>query len=147
MTLEICTIGFTRSTAEHFFGRLKGAGVQRVLDIRLHNDSQLAGFAKAADLPYFLRELVGADYEHDTRLAPSDELFDAFRAKQLGWDEFTRRYQALMHERGVPAALDRARFEATKTALLCSEPSAANCHRGLLAELLAREWSATVTHL
>ena len=58
--MEIYTIGFTQTTAEHFFGRLKAARIQRLLDVRLNNSSQLAGFAKARDLPYFLHELVGA---------------------------------------------------------------------------------------
>ena len=66
--MEIYTIGFTQTTAEHFFGRLKAAGVQRLLDVRLNNSSQLAGFAKAKDLPYFLSELVGATYEHEPLL-------------------------------------------------------------------------------
>jgi hypothetical protein len=72
--MEIYTIGFTQTTAEHFFGRLKAAGVGRLLDVRLNNSSQLAGFAKAQDLPYFLERLVGARYEHDPRLAPTQEL-------------------------------------------------------------------------
>jgi uncharacterized protein (DUF488 family) len=59
--VEIYTIGFTQTTAEHFFGRLKDAQIRRLIDVRLNNSSQLAGFAKAKDLPYFLRELIGAD--------------------------------------------------------------------------------------
>jgi uncharacterized protein (DUF488 family) len=147
VTFEVCTIGFTRSSAERFFERLEAAGVQRVLDVRLHNDSQLAGFAKAGDLPYFLRELLGAEYEHDTRLAPDEELFGAYRREQLPWAEFQNRYLRLLEQRGVPGVLDPSSFEAKRTALLCSEPVAANCHRGLLAGVLAREWGVTAVHL
>jgi uncharacterized protein (DUF488 family) len=68
--MEIYTIGFTQTTAERFFTRLGGVGVRRLLDVRLNNTSQLAGFAKAKDLPYFLQELVGATYEHEPLLAP-----------------------------------------------------------------------------
>ena len=75
--MEIHTIGFTQTTAESFFGRLKDAGIGRLLDVRLNNSSQLAGFAKAKDLPYFLRELVGATYEHEPLLAPTQDLLDA----------------------------------------------------------------------
>ena len=75
--MEIYTIGFTQTTAEHFFGRLKEAGVRRLVDVRLKNDSQLAGFAKARDHPYFLREVVGADYVHEPILAPTAECLDA----------------------------------------------------------------------
>lgn len=147
VTFAIYTIGFTRSSAERFFERLRAADVRRVLDVRLHNDSQLAGFAKAADLPYFLRELIGAKYEHDTLLAPDEELFGAHKRERLPWAEFESRYLRLLKQRGVPGALDRSSFEATSTSLLCSEPAAVNCHRGLLAEVLAGEWGATVVHL
>ena len=83
--MEICTIGFTQTTAEHFFHRLADAGVERLLDVRLNNSSQLAGFAKAKDLPYLLRELVGATYEHEPLLAPTQELLDALRsARAIG---------------------------------------------------------------
>lgn len=147
MTLEIFTIGFTRTSAERFFGRLREAGVQRVLDIRLHNDSQLAAFAKAGDLPYFLRELLGASYEHDLRLAPDEELMAAVRKERIAIDDFRARYSALMEARDIPAALHRAGFERERTALLCSEATSQQCHRGILADMLAEAWGATVTHL
>lgn len=83
--MEIYSIGFTQTTAEHFFGRLKSAGVERLLDVRLNNSSQLAGFAKARDLPYFLRELVGARYEHEPLLAPTQELLDQYKKKKCSW--------------------------------------------------------------
>jgi uncharacterized protein (DUF488 family) len=145
--VEILSIGFTRSSAERFFGRLREAGVERVLDIRLHNDSQLAGFAKAGDLPYFLRELVGASYEHDLRLAPDEKLLTAIRKEALSFPAFADRYRGLMAEREVPQVLDRGTFEQRRTALLCSEPSAERCHRGILAGLLAEAWGAHIVHL
>ena len=40
-----------------------------------------------------------------------------------------------MAARDVPAALDRASFERGRTALLCSEPRATQCHRGILSSL------------
>jgi uncharacterized protein (DUF488 family) len=88
--VEIYTIGFTQTTAEHFFGRLKAAGVQRLLDVRLNNSSQLAGFAKAKDLPYFLRELVGATYEHEPLLAPTQELLDEYKKRKGDWGSYER---------------------------------------------------------
>ncbi|MEX0782564.1 MAG: DUF488 domain-containing protein [Dehalococcoidia bacterium] len=147
MAIEILTIGFTRTSAERFFARLKEASVVRVLDIRLHNDSQLAAFAKAGDLPYFLRELIGATYEHDVRLAPDESLLTAVRKERLPLDQFHARYRSLMDERDVPGILDRASFERKRTALLCSEPTADRCHRGALAAILAEAWGAAVTHL
>jgi uncharacterized protein (DUF488 family) len=138
--VEIYTIGFTQTTAEHFFGRLRAAGVQRLLDVRLNNSSQLAGFAKAKDLPYFLRELVGATYEHEPLLAPTQELLDEYKKRKGDWGSYKRRFLDLMAERQIERALSPAEFE-LPTALLCSEATAENCHRRLVCEYLADRWS------
>lgn len=137
--MEIYTIGFTQTTAEHFFGRLKAAGVQRLLDVRLNNSSQLAGFAKAQDLPFLLRELVGARYEHDPRLAPTQDLLDEYKKRKGEWAVYERGFLELMTQRTIEHALCPTEFE-TPTALLCSEATAANCHRRLVCEYLARHW-------
>jgi uncharacterized protein (DUF488 family) len=137
--VEIYTIGFTRTTAERFFGRLKAANVERLLDVRLSNSSQLAGFAKAQDLPYFLRELVGATYAHEPRLAPTQELLDAFKKRRGSWAEYERDFMGLMAERRIESVLSPADFE-TRTALLCSEATAEHCHRRLVCEYLAERW-------
>jgi uncharacterized protein (DUF488 family) len=145
--VEIYTIGFTQTTAEHFFGRLRSAGVERLLDVRLNNSSQLAGFAKAQDLPYFLRELVGAEYEHDTRLAPTQQLLDDYRKGGGDWVGYERSFLALMASREIERALSPARFE-TPTALLCSEATAERCHRRLVCDYLADHWpDVQTTHL
>jgi uncharacterized protein (DUF488 family) len=138
--VEIYTIGFTQTTAEHFFGRLRAAGVQRLLDVRLNNSSQLAGFAKAKDLPYFLRELVGATYEHEPLLAPTQELLDEYKKRKGDWGSYERRFLDLMTERQIERALSPAEFE-LPTALLCSEATAEHCHRRLVCEYLAERWS------
>jgi uncharacterized protein (DUF488 family) len=137
--MEIYTIGFTQTTAESFFGRLKDAGVRRLLDVRLNNSSQLAGFAKGRDLPYFLRELLGASYEHEPLLAPTQELLDAYKKQGGSWDDYERTFLDLMEERRIEAVLDPADFE-TPTALLCSEATAEHCHRRLVCEYLGRHW-------
>ena len=147
MTFEILTIGFTQTTAERFFGRLRDARVARVLDIRLRNESQLAAFAKAGDLPYFLRELVGTAYEHDLRLAPDEALLAEVRRGALPFETFQTRYRALMASRGVPEALDRGAFVRQRTALLCSEARADACHRSVLAAMLSEAWGAEIRHL
>jgi uncharacterized protein (DUF488 family) len=138
--VEIYTIGFTQTTAEHFFGRLRAAGIQRLLDVRLNNSSQLAGFAKAKDLPYFLRELVGATYEHESLLAPTQELLDEYKKRKGDWESYERCFLDLMAERQIERALSPAEFE-LPTALLCSEATAENCHRRLVCEYLADRWS------
>jgi uncharacterized protein (DUF488 family) len=138
--VEIYTIGFTQTTAEHFFGRLKGAGIQRLLDVRLNNSSQLAGFAKAKDLPYFLHELVGATYEHEPLLAPTQELLDEYKKRKGDWKSYERRFLDLMAERRIERTLSPAEF-GLPTALLCSEATAEHCHRRLVCEYLDDRWS------
>lgn len=108
--------------------------------------SQLAGFAKSGDLAYFLREICGAMYEHEPLLAPSAELLDSYRAKEISWDEYEPRFLDLMRERDVPSTIDRGLYE-TKTALLCSEATPDKCHRRLVAQLMARAWGAQIEHL
>jgi uncharacterized protein (DUF488 family) len=146
--MEIFTIGFTRTTAEDFFGRLERHRIERLLDVRLSNSSQLAGFAKRDDLAYFLRELVGAGYEHAPLLAPSEELFDDYRKrKSVSWPEFEERFLALMRERRIERELDPADFEA-RTVLLCSEATPERCHRRLVVEYLSDHWPAlSAVHL
>jgi uncharacterized protein (DUF488 family) len=138
--VEIYSIGFTQTTAEHFFGRLKQAGVKRLLDVRLHNSSQLAGFAKAQDLPFFLAALAAAEYEHAPALAPTQALLDGYRKEKKGWAWYEAAFLDLMAERRIEEKLDQADFE-QPTALLCSEATAEKCHRRLVSEYLARHWA------
>ena len=44
--VKIFTVGFTKKSAETFFTRLKKSGAKRIVDVRLNNISQLAGFAR-----------------------------------------------------------------------------------------------------
>lgn len=138
--MEIYTIGFTQTTAERFFKRLADAGVERLLDVRLNNSSQLAGFAKAKDLPYFLRELVGATYEHEPLLAPTQELLDEYKKRKGDWATYEAKFLELMKSREIETSLDVSDFQ-TRTALLCSEATAENCHRRLVCEYLAGRWT------
>lgn len=137
--MEIYSIGFTQTTAEHFFSRLKDAGVKRLLDVRLNNSSQLAGFAKGRDLPYFLRELIGGRYEHEPLLAPTQELLDKYRKEKGSWEAYEDDFMALMRERRVEAVLHKEHFE-LPTVLLCSEATAEHCHRRLVCEYLSEYW-------
>jgi uncharacterized protein (DUF488 family) len=145
--VEICTIGFTQTTAERFFARLAEARVERLLDVRLNNTSQLAGFAKAQDLPYFARELVGAVYEHEPLLAPTQEILDAYKKRKGDWRAYEREFQALMESRRIHEVLAPAAFE-RRTALLCSEAEPERCHRRLVVEFLAERWPGVeIAHL
>lgn len=145
--MEIYTIGFTQTTAEHFFTRLADAGIARLLDVRLNNTSQLAGFAKAQDLPYFARELVGATYEHQPLLAPTQDILDAYKKHKGDWAAYELEFLTLMEHRRIHEVLSPASFE-RRTALLCSEASPEHCHRRLVVEFLAKKWSdLEIVHL
>lgn len=145
--MEVYTIGFTQSTAARFFGRLTEAGIERLVDVRLNNISQLAGFAKRDDLAYFLREICGAEYVHEPRLAPTQEMLDAYKKQRGPWPEYERRFLALLAERRVEETLDRNLF-AVPTVLLCSEATPEMCHRRLVLEYLSAHWSdLEIVHL
>ncbi len=137
--MENYTIGFTQSTAERFFGRLADARIERLLDVRLNNSSQLAGFAKAADLPYFVDRLVGASYEHEPRLAPTQQMLDAYKKRGASWQEYESAFLALMVQRRIIDIFSPSEFD-VRTALLCSEATAECCHRRLVCEHFAAHW-------
>jgi uncharacterized protein (DUF488 family) len=146
--MKIYTIGFTQKSAAEFFGLLKQNGIQRLVDIRISPQGQLSGFARQEDLPFFLDELVNhCTYVYLPVLAPTKEMMHAYRAGG-DWSHYMKSYLALMNERHIPEALDRAEFEAARSCLLCSEASAEKCHRRLIAERLAATWPAVeVIHL
>jgi uncharacterized protein (DUF488 family) len=145
--VEIYTIGFTRKSAEEFFGVLNEHGIQQLLDIRLNNTSQLAAFAKRDDLAFFLRELCDVDYRHEPLLAPTQELLTGYRKNTITWEEYEEIFNQLMVERQIARSLDRGIFE-RKTVLLCSEATADECHRRLVAEFLQDNWGdVQIVHL
>lgn len=145
--MEIHTIGFTQRTAADFFETLKRARIKRVIDVRLTNKSQLAGFAKQDDLAFFLKELCGAEYVHEPTLSPPKDLRDAYRNKEIAWDEYEERFLAVLEQRKVEDAVDKQLFD-MPTALLCSEPEPDHCHRRLVAEYLHKRWgNVKIVHL
>jgi uncharacterized protein (DUF488 family) len=113
----------------------------------LKNASQLAGFTKRSDLEYFLREIAGIEYVHRADLAPPTELLKAYKKKEVGWEEYQARFLDCLRERRVEATLDKRLF-AVPAVLLCSEPSADQCHRRLVAEYLQSKWGVVkIVHL
>lgn len=145
--MKIYTIGFTQKTAEQFFGLLRSHQIQRLVDIRLRPDGQLAGFAKKNDLVYFLQELAnGCQYIHMPELAPTSEILDEYRADK-DWEKYLLRFHQLLDDRQIPEALIRVDFETTPSVLLCSEASPEHCHRRLVAERLAAAWDMEIVHL
>jgi uncharacterized protein (DUF488 family) len=145
--MRLYTIGFTKKPAERFFGLLRTNGIRRLVDIRLHPDGQLAGFAKRDDLAYFLSSLAGCGYQHVEGLAPTDDILSDYR-QDHDWSRYARRFESLMDQRHVPDSLDKTLFEGNDCCLLCSEATPEQCHRRLVAERLARHWQGTeVIHL
>jgi len=147
LAMEIYSIGFTQKSAREFFGTLKAHGIERLMDVRLSNTSQLAGFAKQADLAYFLKEICGAEYVHEPLLAPSEELFTAYRKEKGSWDALAKGYLKLLKARKVESVVDKAGFR-KKTVLLCSEATPEQCHRRLALEYLQQHWpEVKIRHL
>jgi uncharacterized protein (DUF488 family) len=143
----IYTIGFTQIALAEFIGLLRGAGVDAVLDTRLRNTSQLAGWAKRDDLAFLLREGFGIAYEHVETFAPTDALLDGYRAGR-DWEAYTTAYQALLVERDAAATGRDLLLRYHSPCLLCSEPTPDRCHRRLLAEYLSQQLGGIViTHL
>ena len=145
--MEIYTIGFTKTTAGDFFERLKQAGVKRLVDVRLTNVSQLAGFAKRDDLKYFLKSICAAEYVHEPLLAPSKDILDVYKKQKGSWEQYEQLFLQLMIDRKVEEAVGRDLFD-VPTVLLCSEPTAEHCHRRLVLEYLDGKWGGIdVVHL
>ncbi len=144
--MKLFTMGFTKKTAEVFFTRLRDAGVQRLVDVRLNNVSQLAGFTKKEDLRYFARQICGIGYVHLTQLAPTGEILDAFKKKKGDWKEYEKKFMGLLKARRVESSVTREMLDGA--CLLCSEETAERCHRRLVAEYLRERWGGvTIEHL
>lgn len=145
--MAVYTIGFTKKSAAEFFGALKRAGIKRLLDVRLSNSSQLAGFTKKNDLAYFLQEILGAQYKHEPLLAPTRELLDQYKKQRGSWRDYEVAFLELMKQRGIESCLDRSVF-GPPTVLLCSEATAERCHRRLVLEYLRDSWGdLEIVHL
>lgn len=145
--MEIYSIGFTKKTAEEFFGLLKRAKIARLVDVRRNNVSQLAGFAKREDLKYFLREICGAEYVHELLLAPTQEMLDRYKKEKGAWEEYEKEFLELLKERRIEEAVSPELFE-KPAALLCSEETPDHCHRRLVLEYLRHKWgNIEIRHL
>jgi uncharacterized protein (DUF488 family) len=144
--VRLFTIGFTRRSAEGFFTALCDAGVRRVIDVRLNNTSQLAGFSKRDDLVYFLKNLSGIEYSHLPQLAPTQEMLDAYKKQKGDWATYAKAFLALMAEREIEKSVPARLLDGG--CLLCSEDKPHHCHRRLVAEYLSERFGhVRVRHL
>ena len=146
--MAIYTAGFAEWTAEQFFGELKQRQVDQLIDVRLNNVSQLAGFAKKKDLEYFLRIICGANYRHEPLLAPTAEMLKDYRSKKTSWIEYERLFMLLLAERRVESVLSREILDGNPV-FLCSEHKPDHCHRRLALEYLEERWGikSTLIHI
>ena len=144
--MRVFTIGFTRKSAERFFGLLRESGARRIVDVRLNNASQLAAFAKRDDLAYFLTEICAMEYVHLPQLAPTKEMLDDYRKRGGDWATYEARFLDLMRRRRIEKTIPEETV--ADGCLLCSEDKPHHCHRRLVAEYLHAHWGGVeVTHL
>lgn len=145
--MKIYTIGFTKKTAEDFFELIKKYDIKQLIDIRLNNKSQLAGFAKQDDLRYFLKVICNTAYVHEPLLAPSQDILDAYKKKNGDWKDYEMKFMSLIANRKIEEKVDKQIFE-IPSVLLCSEAEAKFCHRKLVAEYLQIKWGdVDIQHL
>ena len=143
--MKLFTIGFTKTTAENFFNRLKQAGAIKIVDVRLNNKSQLSGFAKRDDLAFFAKTICGMGYAHVPKLAPTQEILDAYKKRKGPWIEYEHKFMNLMAERHIED-IDLESLDGG--CLLCSEDKPHHCHRRLVAEYLRKKWcDVEIVHL
>lgn len=144
--MNLYTIGFTKKSAERFFGLLRESGAKRIVDVRLNNVSQLSGFAKRDDLRFLLTEICGMGYVHLPEMAPTKEILDEYRKGGGDWAKYEAQFLDLMHQRQIAESIDQELL--ADGCLLCSEDTPVRCHRRLVAEYLSARWGGLeVIHL
>ena len=136
--MRVFTIGFTKKSAEQFFTKLGHSGAKRVVDVRLNNVSQLAGFAKKSDLEFFLREICHIGYVHVPVLAPTQELLSAYQGKDIEWSDYEHSFLNLMKARQIETTVTKQTI--ADGCLLCSEEKPDYCHRRLVAQYFKENW-------
>jgi uncharacterized protein (DUF488 family) len=146
LNIQIYTIGFSKKTAEYFFKKLNEAGIKKIIDVRLNNTSQLAGFTKKDDLQYFLKEICHIEYIHIPELAPTKAILDFYKKHKGDWNIYEEQFLQLMKERYIEDTLSQEILDGG--CLLCSEDKPQYCHRRLVAEYLESKWgNVRIEHL
>ena len=143
----IYTMGFTKKNAKEFFEKVRHNEIDILVDVRLNNSSQLAGFAKGRDLEFFLERLCQCDYKHMLAYAPTKEILDGYKKGKISWEEYAGEYNALIERRKVEETFQNNFKQYERVLLLCSESTPENCHRRLLAEYLAEKLQVEIKHI
>lgn len=145
--MEIYTMGFTQKKASRFFELIRKFDIQILIDIRLNNQSQLAGFTKGTDLKFFLKEICDCDYAHELSYAPTKEILDGYKKGNISWSDYEEQFGRLIGQRKIEKSFENQFGSYDRVLLLCSEPTAKNCHRRLVAEYLSKELECKVIHI
>ena len=140
--IKLYTIGFTRKSAEHFFNLLRNNGVKRLVDVRISNSSQLAGFAKGKDLEFFVNEICHIPYQHIVDFSPSKDLLDRWHKEEVTWDEYEKIYIKMLQDREIIRKFGVKTFDGA--CFLCSEDTPEQCHRRLLVEFMKKNCTEKV---
>ena len=140
--MKTFTIGFTQKGANKFFTLIKDNQISRIVDVRLNNISQLAGFAKRDDLKFFLSELCDADYVHIEDLAPTKDILSDYKKKLITWEEYEDRFINLISRRNIEQTIDKSLLD--NGCLLCSEHKPHHCHRRLVVDYLNSHWNTEI---
>lgn len=145
--MQILTMGFTKKSAEDFFNLVREHHIQMLIDVRLNNQSQLAGFTKGRDLVFFLKEICNCEYSHEIQFAPTKDILDRYKKGQINWENYENQYIELISKRNVVDIFKTKYLKYDKVLLLCSEPTPECCHRRLLAEFLSKELENKIVHI
>ena len=145
--MNVFTMGFTQKNAEEFFNKIQKNKIDVLVDIRLNNKSQLAGFAKGRDLEYFLKIICNCAYKHEIIYAPTKELLDAYKKGSKTWEQYITEYNELIINRHMVDTFEQKYSNYNNVLLLCSEPTPEQCHRRLLAEAICLEKGHTLKHI
>lgn len=145
--MQVYTMGFTKKSAEDFFSLIKKNGVEMLIDVRLNNQSQLAGFTKGRDLEFFLREICKCSYSHEIQFAPTKMILDNYKKQVISWSEYEVEYNELIKRRRVLDIFKDKYENCERVLLLCSESTPEKCHRRLLAEYLEKELGCVIKHI
>ena len=140
--ITLFTIGFTKKSAEQFFNLLRDNRIKQLVDVRINNTSQLAGFAKGQDLKFFVNEICHIPYKHVTDFAPTKELLDKWHKQEVSWLEYESIYTSMLKDRNILGKYGIKQFDGS--CFLCSEDTPEHCHRRLLAEYMKKHFTEEV---
>lgn len=97
--MHILTMGFTKKNAEEFFGLIREYHVEILIDVRLNNQSQLAGFTKGRDIEFFLKEICDCKYSHEIQFAPTKDILNRYKKGQISWEKYEVEYNELIKKK------------------------------------------------